>query len=116
MPRFRRGVTGYAWTDAQYVKILGETGLAGIIALFFLIYRLWIKARESFLMEQDPFCKGLARGFLLGMAAMLVHAIGANTFIIVRIMGPFWLCAGLIVALPTSQGRITGKAIEQVAA
>ncbi len=44
-------------------------------------------------------------------ASYLVHAIGANTFIIVRIMEPFWLCAGLIVALPTSQGRIAGKAI-----
>jgi hypothetical protein len=31
---------------------------------------------------------------------MLAHGIGANTFIIIRIMEPFWLCAGLVVLLP----------------
>jgi hypothetical protein len=31
---------------------------------------------------------------------MLAHGIGANTFIIIRIMEPFWLCAGLVMLLP----------------
>ena len=65
-PLIGRGVTGYAWADAQYVKILGETGLAGLVAFIFLIVRLWRRARETFLAEQDPFCKGLAQGLLLG--------------------------------------------------
>jgi O-antigen ligase len=99
-PVLGRGVTGYAWADAQYVKILGETGLAGLVAFIFLIVRLWRRARETFLAEQDPFCKGLAHGLLLGMVAMLAHGIGANTFIIIRIMEPFWLCAGLVMILP----------------
>jgi O-antigen ligase len=99
-PLLGRGVTGYAWADAQYVKILGETGLAGLVAFIFLIVRLWRRARETFLAEQDPFCKGLAHGLLLGMVAMLAHGIGANTFIIIRIMEPFWLCAGLVMILP----------------
>lgn len=99
-PILGRGVTGYAWADAQYVKILGETGLAGLIAFGFIIYRLWHCARESFLSQTDPFAKGLAHGFLLGLVAMLAHGIGANTFIIIRIMEPFWLCAGLVLLLP----------------
>lgn len=99
-PILGRGVTGYAWADAQYVKIIGETGLAGLVAFGFIIYRLWRCARESFLSQTDPFAKGLAHGFLLGLVAMLAHAIGANTFIIIRIMEPFWLCAGLVVLLP----------------
>ncbi|ALA58208.1 O-antigen ligase family protein [Nitrospira moscoviensis] len=99
-PVLGRGVTGYAWADAQYVKIIGETGLAGLAAFGFIMYRLWRCARESFLSQTDPFAKGLAHGFLLGLVAMLAHAIGANTFIIIRIMEPFWLCAGLVVLLP----------------
>jgi len=99
-PLLGHGVTGYAWADAQYVKILGETGLAGLVAFIFLIFRLWRRARETFLAEQDPFCKGLAHGLLLAMVAMLAHGIGANTFIIIRIMEPFWLCAGLVMILP----------------
>lgn len=107
-PILGRGVTGYAWADAQYVKILGETGLAGVVMFGFLITRLWKRAREAFLSASDPFCKGLAHGFLLGMVAMLVHAVGANTFIIIRIMEPFWLCAGLIILLPTLETKQPG--------
>jgi O-antigen ligase len=99
-PVLGRGVTGYAWADAQYVKIIGETGLAGLVAFGVIIYRLWRCARESFLSQTDPFAKGLAHGFLLALPAMLAHGIGANTFIIIRIMEPFWLCAGLVVLLP----------------
>lgn len=104
-PLFGHGITGYAWADAQYVKILGETGLAGIVTFVFLMSRLWRKARDAFARETDPFCKGLAHGFLLGLAAMLVHGIGANTFIIIRIMEPFWLCAGLVLLLPIPRGK-----------
>ncbi|TKB63087.1 MAG: hypothetical protein E8D48_07345 [Nitrospira sp.] len=100
-PILGRGITGYAWADAQYVKIIGETGLAGLGAFGFIIYRLWRCARESFLSQTDPFAKGLAHGFLLALVAMLAHGIGANTFIIIRIMEPFWLCAGLVMLLPT---------------
>lgn len=110
------GITGYAWADAQYVKILGETGLAGIVAFFFMIVRLWKTARRAFLEERDPFLKGLAHGFLLGIIAMLVHAIGANTFILIRIMEPFWLVAGLVVLLPTLEEKVKDQNRWQAAA
>lgn len=106
-PVLGRGVTGYAWADAQYVKILGETGLAGLVAFGVIIYRLWRCARDSFLSQTDPFAKGLAHGFLLGLVAMLAHGIGANTFIIIRIMEPFWLCAGLVMLLPSINAQPT---------
>jgi len=37
-------------------------------------------------------------GLLVGLVGLLVHAVGANTFIIVRIMEPFWLTVGLVVS------------------
>jgi hypothetical protein len=33
------------------------------------------------------------------LVGLLVHGIGANTFIIVRIMEPFWFLAGIVIAL-----------------
>ena len=39
-------------------------------------------------------------GFLVGFIAMTFHAITANTFIIVRIMEPFWLLAGIVMVTP----------------
>jgi hypothetical protein len=48
---------------------------------------------------KTPYFKGLTIGFLAGLTGLLFHAIGANTFIIVRIMEPFWLLAGIITVL-----------------
>ena len=48
----------------------------------------------------DPDDRGLTVGFVAGMVGLLVHAIGSNTFIIVRIMEPFWLFAGIVMMLP----------------
>jgi hypothetical protein len=38
-------------------------------------------------------------GFTAGLVGLLVHAFGANTFIIVRIMEPFWFLTGIVIAL-----------------
>jgi hypothetical protein len=35
---------------------------------------------------------------------LLVHSVGANTFIIVRIMEPFWFLTALIVMIPRFEG------------
>jgi O-antigen ligase len=99
-PILGRGITGYAWADAQYVKIIGETGLAGLLCFIVITVRLWLSTRRIYATEDDPFAKGLALGVWLGLVALLAHAVGANTFIIIRIMEPFWLCAGLVMILP----------------
>jgi hypothetical protein len=49
---------------------------------------------------REPEDRGVALGFLAGTVGLLVHAIGSNTFIIVRIMEPFWFFAGIVVMLP----------------
>jgi len=59
--------------------------------------------RESLKVKQTvthPLHKGLAGGFLAGFVGLLFHAIGANTFIIVRIMEPFWFTAAMVIMLP----------------
>lgn len=50
---------------------------------------------------KTPFFRGLTVGFFAGFIGLLFHALGANTFIIVRIMEPFWFFAGIIVVLPS---------------
>jgi hypothetical protein len=44
--------------------------------------------------------RGLAGGFLAAIAGVLVHGIGSNSFIIIRIMEPFWLFAAIVLAIP----------------
>ena len=99
-PLFGYGVTGWRFIDAQYFRTLLETGVVGLLALFFLFYKLFLLGLERFRhSNEDPFSRGLAIGFLGGFICLLLHAIGSNTFIIVRIMQPFWLVAGLVFML-----------------
>jgi hypothetical protein len=49
--------------------------------------------------------EGLTLGYLAGLVAMITHGIGANTFIIVRIMEPFWFMTGIITLLPLLEGK-----------
>jgi O-antigen ligase len=82
--------------DAMYPRVLGETGAVGVVAFFILIGALFRMGLVAYRQARDPFAQGLAMGFLLGFAGLLVHSIGANSFIIVRIMEPFWLVAALV--------------------
>jgi len=99
-PLFGYGITGYGFIDGQYFRTLVELGLVGTAALLYLflvIFRevLWVYRRS-----RSDYQRGLALGMLAGCAAMFTHAVGANTFIIVRIMEPFWFLVGLVVMLP----------------
>lgn len=99
-PLLGYGVTGYKFVDAQFPRILAETGIAGFIAFLYLLFSIF-KVSISNLKELEvPYFKGLTIGFLAGYVGLLFHAIGANTFIIVRIMEPFWFFAGIICVLP----------------
>jgi hypothetical protein len=53
----------------------------------------------------DPEERGLVLGFLAGFVGLLVHAFGSNTFIIVRIMEPFWLITGIVMMLPILEAK-----------
>jgi len=94
------GVTGFAFMDAQFPRVLVETGVVGLIAFFYVLYSIFRLAFNNLKRVSDPFNRGLIKGFLAGYIGLLFHAIGANTFIIVRIMEPFWFVAGMIAVLP----------------
>ena len=101
-PVFGWGVTGWGFIDSQYFRTLVETGIIGLSALIFLIFktvRMGLASVEHF-RGRDPLFFGLSAGFVAGTIGLVIHAIGANTFIIVRIMEPFWLLCGLIFVLP----------------
>lgn len=97
-PIYGMGVTGSKYfIDGMYPRTLSETGLLGLVAflwLCFMVFRVgWTCYKEA----KEPFTEGIAFGFLLGHLGTLVHAIGGNSFIIVRIMEPYWLFAALVM-------------------
>src|SRR2546427_658145 len=96
-PIWGTGITGGHFVDAMYPRVLTETGLLGLVAFLVLIGSLVRMGIMSYRHATDQFSRGIALGFLLGFVGLLVHAVGANTFLIVRIMEPFWLFAALVV-------------------
>ncbi len=95
------GVTGYGFIDAQYFRLLVETGLLGIVAFGWLILaqaRLFVSVFRN---ARLPLHRGLAIGLCAGLAGLLAHGISTNTFMLIRIMEPFWLLAGLVAAIPS---------------
>jgi len=100
-PFLGHGVTGYHFLDSQYPRTILETGLLGLAMLFWIIWRVYLLAKEVYSRDQGPLGSALGLGLLAGLGGIVVHCIGANTFIIVRIMEPFWLLVGLAVVLST---------------
>ena len=94
------GVTGYRFVDAQYPRVLIESGILGLVTFIWLIHSLFSAVLKTYRNTNDPFYKGLSLGFLVCLVSMLGHAVGCNTFIIVRIMEPFWFFAGIVIMLP----------------
>jgi O-antigen ligase len=94
------GITGFRFMDAQYPRTLVETGVVGFLAFAWMIVSVFRLALGRYRSARDPYWRGLALGYLAGFVGLLFHAIGSNTFIIIRVMEPFWFFTGLLVLLP----------------
>jgi len=102
------GVTGVGFVDSQYFRVLGETGLVGIVAFFYLLYAVYYHLFKNLYVVGEWWEKGFLLGLLSGYTGLLFHAITSNTFIIVRVMEPFWLLVALGVALPNLSTERSG--------
>src|ERR1051326_8626498 len=99
-PFIGRGVTGFKFIDAQYPRLLAESGIMGFGAFVWLIISLVTAVAAVYRHADTPLIRGLAGGYLAAIMGVLVHAIGSNTFIIIRVMEPFWLFAAVVLAMP----------------
>lgn len=99
-PVLGHGVTGFGFVDAQYFRVLVEVGFVGLLIFLYLLFSIFKMAIQTSRQLITPYYKGLVTGFMAGYIGILFHAIGANTFIIVRIMEPFWLMAAIVFVLP----------------
>lgn len=100
-PVFGYGITGFKFLDGMYFKTLIELGLVGLFIFFYLLWAIFRVGYANFRLSRgDPLLEGVSLGFLAGYLGLLVNAIPLNTFIIIRIMEPFWFFAGVVVMIP----------------
>ncbi|MDQ6987744.1 MAG: O-antigen ligase family protein [Mariprofundaceae bacterium] len=97
-PIIGRGVTGAGFMDAQYARVLSETGIIGLLTFLWLLSRMLGVFRQGYRELEDGRMRGAALGGLCGLCGLMVHAIGGNSFIIVRIMEPLMILLGLVMA------------------
>ena len=115
-PVFGFGVTGYGFIDTQYFRVLIETGLVGLFMFLVSLSSIFRRTYHNTKEATEPFDRGLSMGFLAGFIGLLGHAVGSNTFIIVRIMEPFWFVLAIVIMLPELEsGTPEGNGAESIA-
>lgn len=103
--RFNMGVWpwlggGVSWDtvlDSQYARVLIETGILGALAFAFLLFRLVRTSWQAFRWNRYWVFKGLSLGMLVTTLGLIVHGLGTISFLIVRIMEPYWMLMALTV-------------------
>ncbi len=110
-PLLGEGVgTGRAMYDIQYGRTLREVGIIGVLSFLWIIATLlkigWRTFRN---IELDKFSRGLSLGYFCALIGLLVMGIGAEVFIIIRIMEPFWFLTAIVVALPEVNRRLSAQ-------
>ena len=96
--------------DNQYTRILIETGIIGFCAFMWLIISLYRNSLAAYVQaKNDYFASGLAVGFIAGLAGLLAHSLSAASFIIIRIMEPFWFLAALAIMAPQLEADSDGQ-------
>lgn len=99
-PIIGRGITGVGLADVQYVLILGELGIGGFIIFLWLIGSIFKGAYRSFKSCNTPIHKGLSLGLIAALSGLIIQSFAVNTFVIIRIMEPFWFLTAIVMRLP----------------
>jgi O-antigen ligase len=87
--------------DNQYARVITEVGILGFLAFGWIIVSIFTNARRNFYrLASDGFAGGLIVGFMAGLVGLLVHSLSAETFILIRVMEPFWFLAAIVIMLP----------------
>jgi O-antigen ligase len=96
-PLLGHGASGVGVVDAQFPLTAGETGLIGLLSLLWLIYAVGRASLAIYKESADTLEKPLALGLLVALVGLFFQSFAVNTFIIVRIMEPFWLLTAMVI-------------------
>lgn len=98
-PLLGRGVTGIGLGDNQYALVLGELGIIGFFVFLWMLYSVFRAAKDVSRAYDEFWIKAVAAGLMTALVGLLFQGLGVNTFIVVRIMEPFWMLTAFVMVL-----------------
>lgn len=104
------GVTGTGLVDAQLPLVIGETGVLGFLLWLWMIAVCFKISWRLYRSSADPAVRALAVGYIIGLIGLLFQSTGVNTFIIVRIMEPFWFLTAVVMKLSQLEEKVATTA------
>jgi len=93
------GITGIRFTEGQFFLVIGELGIFGVIAFYLLQFKILKISYTLYNLTADNTAKSLSLAMMAIVIALTFHALTTNTYIIVRIMEPFWFLVGLVAIM-----------------
>lgn len=103
-PLMGGGIGSVALTvDSEFLRILAETGLVGLICFLWFIRSIIAtakKVKEQFANQITPqIIMVLPAAITAIIIAYFVHSLGSTTFTTIRTMEPFWFLIGILAVL-----------------
>jgi len=95
-PVFGGGVAWGAILDSQFARVLIETGVVGFCAFAFLLWRILQSTRETYRWSRDWVARALGAAMFALTIGFMVHSLGTISYLIVRIMEPYWFLLALV--------------------
>jgi O-antigen ligase len=93
------GVSWESVLDSQYARVILETGLLGLAAFLFLQFCILKNTRQAWRWTDDWIGRGVSMGTFAATLALTAHSSGTISFLIVRIMEPYWLLVAMTVVV-----------------
>ena len=112
-PLLGRGTYYYDLRDNFYLKVIGETGLLGIVTFIVLLY-LILREEKKLLAGRtgDDFIDGMTLGlFPATVGFLVVFNFAGDFFLIHKLMGTFWIILALLLMYHSAErGVPNGRA------
>lgn len=93
------GITGIRFTEGQFFLLLGELGLLGLITFYWLQLKIFATSYRLYKSSDDHVTQSLSLGLVAALIGLTFQSLTTNTFIIVRIMEPFWMLTAMVALL-----------------
>jgi len=86
----------YADTHNIYVKVLVETGVAGLLLFLWLLGKTFLTGYGVFRRAQDPFFRSLGLGLAVWIVCTAVSSFFGDRWTYLQISGYMWILAGFV--------------------